>query len=172
MAPIPAELEKGLQGRYRVEREIGRGGMATVYLAHDLRHERRVALKLLKPELAYALGPERFLREIEIAARLNHPHILPLLDSGSVDLGAGGQLLYYAMPYVEGESLRGRLEREPQLPVPEAVRIASEVAAALSYAHSRGVVHRDIKPENILLSAGQRCCGRLRHRPCARCRRR
>ncbi|HEY3215657.1 MAG TPA: serine/threonine-protein kinase [Candidatus Eisenbacteria bacterium] len=147
MAETVDRLRAALADRYRVQRELGRGGMATVYLAEDLRHHRPVALKVLLPEVAAALGPERFLREIEAAARLNHPHILPLYESGS----AGG-LLYYAMPYAEGESLRQRLEREKQLPVAEAVRIAHEVADALDYAHRRGVVHRDIKPENILLA--------------------
>jgi TolB-like protein/tRNA A-37 threonylcarbamoyl transferase component Bud32 len=135
-----------LADRYRIEGELGRGGTATVYLAHDLRHGRRVAVKVLYPELAASLGPERFLREIEIAAGLAHPHILPLYDSGE----AAG-LLYYVMPYVEGESLRHRLRREIQLPVEEALRIAREVAEALAHAHQRGIVHRDIKPENILL---------------------
>src|SRR6184192_2360531 len=124
--------------------------MATVYLAADLKHHRPVAIKVLKPELAAALGPDRFLREIETAARLSHPHILPLHDSGE----AAG-LLYYVMPWVEGETLRDRLEREGQLPLEEAVRITREVASALSYAHSHDVVHRDVKPENILLSGGE-----------------
>src|SRR5438094_8996829 len=123
--------------------------MATVYLAEDRKHHRRVAIKVLKPELAATLGPERFLREIEIAAGLNHAHILPLLDSGE----AGG-FLYYAMPFVEGESLRDRLDREGPLPIEGALRIAREVADALGHAHGHGVVHRDIKPENILLSGG------------------
>src|SRR5438046_3563063 len=123
--------------------------MATVYLAHDPRHHRRVAIKVLKPELAAALGPERFLQEIEIAAGLTHPHILPLHDSGE----ATG-LLYYVMPYVEGETLRNRLDRAGQLPLAEALQIAREVADALSFAHGHDVVHRDIKPENILLEAG------------------
>src|SRR5947208_1830230 len=124
--------------------------MATVYLAEDRKHHRLVAIKVLKPELAAALGPERFLREIDTAARLNHPHILPLHDSGQ----AGG-FLYYLMPYIEGESLRDRLEREGPLPLEEALRITREVASALSYAHSHDVAHRDIKPENILLSGGE-----------------
>src|SRR5256712_1430073 len=124
--------------------------MATVYLAQDLKHRRRVAIKVLKPELAAALGPERFLREIETAARLNHPHILALIDCGEADC-----FLYYVMPYVEGEALRERLKREGQLPLEEALRIAREVASALSHAHSHDVVHRDIKPENILISGGE-----------------
>jgi eukaryotic-like serine/threonine-protein kinase len=142
-------LRTALAGRYTIERELGHGGMAIVYLAHDVRHERRVALKVLRPELAPSLGGERFLREIRLAAALQHPHILPLYDSGE----AGGHL-YYVMPYVEGESLRARLEREGPLPVEEAVRYAREVAEALSYAHTHDVVHRDIKPDNILLSGG------------------
>src|SRR5207247_1348377 len=131
------------------ERELGYGGTALVFLGRDPKHERLVAIKVLRPELAVALGAERFLREIKLTARLNHPHILPLLDSGE----AAG-FLYYVMPYVEGESLRDRLVREPQLPVEEALIIAREVADALEYAHQQGVVHRDIKPENILISAG------------------
>src|SRR5207302_2126339 len=123
--------------------------MATVYLARDLKHDRLVAVKVLRPELAAVLGAERFLREIRITANLNHPHILPLLDSGE----AAG-FLYYVTPYVEGESLRDRLDREKQLPLDDALRIATEVAGALAYAHSHGVVHRDIKPENIMLSGG------------------
>jgi TolB-like protein/tRNA A-37 threonylcarbamoyl transferase component Bud32/Flp pilus assembly protein TadD len=142
-------LTAALADRYRLERELGAGGMATVYLAEDLRHHRRVALKVLRPDLAAALGPQRFLREIETTARLAHPNILPLLDSGE----AGGTL-YYVMPYVQGESLRESLAREKQLQLDDVVRIAREVADALSYAHSRGVVHRDIKPENILLESG------------------
>src|SRR5256884_4380626 len=124
-------LRAALADRYALERELGRGGMATVYLARDLRHGRPVAIKVLRPEIAATLGPERFLREIELAARLTHPHILPLHDSGQ----AGGSL-YYVMPYIEGESLRDRLEREGQLPLEEALRITREVASALSYAHS------------------------------------
>jgi serine/threonine-protein kinase len=149
VADLTEQLTSALGDRYRLERELGRGGMATVYLAQDLRHHRRVALKVLHPELAYALGTDRFLREIEVAANLTHPHILPLHDSGE----AAG-LLFYVMPYVEGESLRGRLNRERQLPVDDAVRIAREVADALAYAHDHGIIHRDIKPENILLSGG------------------
>jgi eukaryotic-like serine/threonine-protein kinase len=142
------QLQSALADRYRVERELGAGGMATVYLARDLRHDRNVAIKVLHPELAAALGAERFLAEIKTTARLQHPHILPLLDSGD----AGG--LYYVMPYVSGETLRSRLERERQLPVDDAVRIAREVADALAHAHAANVVHRDIKPENILLQDG------------------
>src|SRR5437762_2229111 len=145
-----AQLQAALGDRYALERELGHGGMATVYLARDLRHGRPVAIKVLRPEIAATLGPARFLREIDTAARLTHPHILPLHDSGE----AAG-LLYYVMPYVEGEALRDRLEREGQLPLEEAVRITREVASALSYAHSHDVVHRDIKPENILLSGGE-----------------
>jgi eukaryotic-like serine/threonine-protein kinase len=143
-------LTAGLEGKYRIERELGTGGMALVFLARDLRHDRLVALKLLRPELSAILGGERFLAEIRTTANLQHPHILPLHDSGEVD-----GLVYYVMPYVEGESLRDRLNRERQLPVEDAVRIAREVASALDYAHRRGVVHRDIKPENILLHDGQ-----------------
>jgi serine/threonine-protein kinase len=148
MADQLAPASDTLQARYTIERELGRGGMATVYLADDRKLHRPVALKVLHPELAAALGGERFLREIEIAARLSHPHILPLHDAGN----AGGRL-FYAMPYIQGESLRQRLEREPQLPVDEAVRITRAVAGALNAAHRAGVVHRDIKPENILLAA-------------------
>ena len=143
-------LSAALGDRYRVERKLGEGGMATVFLAEDLKHHRHVAVKLLKPELSAILGGERFLREIQIAATLQHPHILPLYDSGQ----AGG-LLYYVMPFVEGESLRQRLDREQQLPVDDALRIAREVGSALQHAHDHGVVHRDVKPENILLSGGQ-----------------
>src|SRR5437660_9426038 len=150
MAEILAGLKAALADRYAIDRELGHGGTATVYLAQDLKHGRSVAVKVLRPELAAALGAERFLREIEIAARLTHPHILPLHDSGE----AKG-FLYYVMPFVDGESLRDRLRREQQLPIEEAVRIAREVATALSHAHSHDVVHRDIKPENILLSGGE-----------------
>src|SRR5213593_35675 len=173
MADQLASLQAALADRYTIERELGRGGMATVYLAQDRKHHRQVAIKVLKPELAAALGPERFLRgvdlaekplraercgqlgperflrEIDTAARLNHPHILPLHDSGEAE-----GFLFYVMPYVEGESLRDRLSREKQLPLGDALQIAREVADALSYAHSHDVVHRDIKPENILFEAG------------------
>ncbi|HTJ24411.1 MAG TPA: protein kinase [Gemmatimonadaceae bacterium] len=144
-----ATLAAALVDRYRIERELGAGGMATVHLAEDLKHKRKVAIKVLRAEVGAALGSERFLREIETTANLRHPHILPLYDSGSVD-----GFLYYVMPLVEGESLRDRLTREKQLPIADALRIAREVADALSYAHARGVVHRDIKPENILLEGG------------------
>ncbi len=142
-------LTTALADRYRVERELGAGGMATVYLAHDIRHDRDVAIKVLHPDLGAALGAERFLSEIRTTARLQHPHILPLLDSGEAD-----GLLYYVMPLVTGETLRSRLERERQLPIADAVLIAREVADALGYAHGLGVIHRDIKPENILLQGG------------------
>ena len=143
-------LNAVLAGRYEIAREIGAGGMATVYLARDVKHDRQVALKVLKPELGAVLGVERFLAEIKVTANLQHPNLLPLFDSGE----AGG-LLFYVMPYVEGESLRARLDREKQLPVEEAVRIAVAVASALDYAHRHGVIHRDLKPENVLLHEGQ-----------------
>jgi len=145
---FPDHIARSLASRYRIERELGRGGMATVFLAEDLKHGRAVAIKVLHEELGAWLGAGRFLEEIRITARLQHPHILPLLDSGDAD-GA----LYYVMPYVSGETLRARLRREQQLPVAEALRIAKEVASALAYAHAAGVIHRDIKPENILLAA-------------------
>ncbi len=146
--PLP-RLTAALTDRYRLERELGQGGMATVYLAQDLRHDRRVAVKVLRPELAAVIGAERFLSEIKTTANLQHPHILPLFDSGEAD-----GFLFYVMPYVEGETVRDRMNREKQLPVADAVRIASEVAAALDYAHRHNVIHRDIKPENILLHDG------------------
>ncbi len=149
MADPLSRLQTALADRYTIERELGHGGTATVYLADDVKHARRVALKVLRPEVGAALGAERFLREIQIAARLTHPHILPLHDSGAAE-----EFLYYVMPYVEGESLRDRLNREKQLPLEGALQIAREVADALSYAHSHDAVHRDIKPENILLEAG------------------
>jgi tetratricopeptide (TPR) repeat protein len=145
-----AALRDALADRYAVERELGAGGMSRVFLAHDLKHERPVAIKVLRPEIAAGLGPERFIREIKVAARLQHPHILPLYDS---DQAAG--VLYYVTPYVEGESLHELLERERQLPVEEALSITRQVAGALAYAHSRGIVHRDIKPANILLEGGE-----------------
>ena len=142
-------LATALRGRYTVERELGRGGMATVHLARDLKHDRPVALKVLHRELAHALGPDRFLREIQLTARLDHPHILPVFDSGE----AAG-FLWYTMPYLEGGSLRERLRREHQLPLEDAVQLAREVADALDCAHQAGIIHRDIKPENILLARG------------------
>jgi tetratricopeptide (TPR) repeat protein/tRNA A-37 threonylcarbamoyl transferase component Bud32 len=145
----PAQLVAALSDRYAIERELGRGGMATVYLARDLKHERRVALKLLDPELGVAMGVERFLAEIRVTANLQHPNVLPLFDSGSAD-----GLLYYVMPYVDGESLRARLDREGPLAIDQALRLTSAVAAALDHAHRHGIVHRDVKPENILLSDG------------------
>ena len=179
---MPARLAAALADRYTIERELGAGGMATVYLAEDLRHARKVAIKVLRPELSAALGADRFLREITTTASLRHPHILPLFDSGAVRLGhsdperregeesgrpparhpersegsggLGTELLYYVMPFVDGESLRDRLDREKQLPIEDALQIAREVADALSYAHAHGVIHRDIKPENILLESG------------------
>jgi serine/threonine protein kinase/Flp pilus assembly protein TadD len=146
---IPDRLQAALADRYRLDRELGRGGMATVYLAEDRKHRRPVAVKILHPELAASLGSERFLREIAIAARLNHPHILTLIDSGESE-----GLLYYVMPYVEGESLRERLRRQGRIPLAEAVEITCQAARALGYAHQRGVVHRDIKPENLMLHEG------------------
>jgi eukaryotic-like serine/threonine-protein kinase len=148
--PVDTSLTDALRDRYLLERELGRGGMATVYLAKDVKHQRRVALKVLHPELAAVLGSERFLKEIELTAHLQHPHILPLFDSGRVD-----GTVFYVMPFVQGESLRDRLKREKQLPVADAVRAAAEVASALDYAHRHGIIHRDIKPENILLHEGQ-----------------
>ena len=146
-APPPAGLVAALSDRYRIDREIGAGGMATVYLAEDVKHHRKVAIKVLKEELSASVGVARFLREIEIAAQLQHPNILPLLDSGE----AAG-LLYFVMPFVDGQSLRQRLAREHELPVGEAVRILVELVDALAYAHAKGVVHRDIKPDNIMMS--------------------
>jgi Tol biopolymer transport system component len=146
---VPPSLRDTLSARYAVERELGTGGMATVYLAEDLKHTRKVAIKVLKPELSAVIGAERFLREIKTIASLQHPHILGLIDSGEVNGTA-----YYVMPFVEGESLRDRLQREKQLPITDAVRIATEVAAALDYAHRHGVIHRDIKPENVMLHDG------------------
>ena len=142
-------LTAALSDRYRVTRELGAGGMATVYLAHDLKHDRDVAIKVLKPELGAVLGAERFLSEIKVTANLQHPHLLPLFDSGDAD-----GLLYYVMPFIEGETLRARLQREQQLPVDDTVRLVTSIAGALDFAHARGVVHRDLKPENILLQAG------------------
>ena len=147
--PLIERLRAALAGRYAIEREVGHGGMATVYLARDLRHDRRVAIKVLREELAAAVGADRFLAEIRVTASLQHPHILPLFDSGS-----NGDLLWYVMPYVEGETLRSRLMRDGRLPEDEAVRVAREMADALQHAHSHGVVHRDVKPENVLLQGG------------------
>ena len=144
------EIQSALEGRYHVVREIGQGGMATVYLVRDLKHDRDVALKVLRAELAAIIGADRFLAEIKVTAHLQHPHILPLFDSGS----ANG-VVYYVMPFIDGESLRHRLDRDKQLPVADAVRIATEVAGALDYAHRHGVIHRDVKPENILLHDGR-----------------
>ncbi len=149
MADAIVALTRGLADRYRVERELGAGGMATVYLAHDVRHDRDVALKVLSAELAESLGRQRFVREIKLAARLNHPHILPLYDSGECD-----GLLYFVMPVMQGQTLRDRLQKDRTLPIDEAIRVATEVADALDYAHRHDVVHRDIKPENILLHEG------------------
>ncbi len=145
-----SRLSAALADRYRVDRELGAGGMATVYLAHDIKHDRPVAIKVLKPELGAVLGVERFLSEIKVTANLQHPNLLPLFESGEVE-----GLLYYVMPFVEGETLRARLEREKQLPVEETVRLSVAIAQALDYAHRRGVIHRDLKPENILLADGQ-----------------
>ena len=142
-------LRSALAARYTLEREIGRGGMSVVYRARDLRLDRDVAVKVLRPELTVSLGADRFLREIHVAARLQHPHILPLYESGEAD-----GLFYYVMPFVAGESLRARLQEHGPLSVPEAVRIAGEIGSALTYAHEQGFIHRDVKPENILLSSG------------------
>jgi eukaryotic-like serine/threonine-protein kinase len=147
MLDLRDHLSQALEGRYSLQRELGRGGMATVYLAHDRRHDRSVALKVLHPERATAFGPERFQREIRVAARLQHPHIVPVFDSGT----AAG-LIWFTMPYVEGETLRERLRRAGPLAVPESVRVLASIARALAYAHRRGVIHRDVKPENVLIS--------------------
>ena len=150
MSDPVARLNAALEGRYVIERELGEGGMATVYLADDLKHERKVALKVLKPELAAVVGAERFLAEIKTTANLTHPHILPLFDSGEAD-----GFLFYVMPHIEGESLGERLDRDHQLPVDVAVRIATNMAEALDYSHRQGVIHRDIKPGNVLIHDGQ-----------------
>ena len=152
---MTVRLAAALADRYRIERELGQGGMATVYLAQDLRHDRKVAVKVLRPELAAVIGAERFLSEIKTTANLQHPHILPLFDSGTAGGRDGGtEFLFYVMPFIEGESLRDRLSREKQLPIADAVRIAKEVASALDYAHRHGIIHRDIKPENVMLHDG------------------
>src|SRR2546427_9964363 len=150
MADLSERVRASLAGRYTIERELGRGGMATVYLTRDLKYDRPVALKVLRPELAAVLGAERFLREIRLTAQLQHPHILTLIDSGEAD-----GFLYYVMPYVEGESLRQRLEREGQLPLDEALSTTRAIASALDFAHASGVIHRDIKPENVMLHQGE-----------------
>src|SRR5690349_20198585 len=144
------QLNSALSGRYTIDRLIGEGGMATVYLARDVRHNRPVALKVLRPDLGAVVGVDRFLAEIEVTANLQHPNLLPLFDSGTA-----GDQLFYVMPYVQGESLRARLDREKQLPVEEAVRLATAIGGALDYAHRQGVIHRDLKPENVLLQEGQ-----------------
>src|SRR4051812_16494465 len=152
------QLRSALAGRYDVERQIGAGGMATVFLARDLKHDRRVAVKVLNPDLGAVLGVERFLAEIRVTANLQHPNLLPLFDSGAATADGyypGPGLLFYVMPFVEGETLRHRIDREKQLPVDEAVRIATSIAGALDYAHRKGVVHRDLKPENILIHERQ-----------------
>ncbi|MFQ5920200.1 MAG: serine/threonine-protein kinase, partial [Thermoplasmata archaeon] len=150
MTEITSRLAAALADRYRIERRLGEGGMATVYLAEDLKHDRKVAVKVLRAELAAVLGAERFVQEIKTTASLQHPHILPLFDSGE----AYG-FLYYVMPYVQGESLRQKLDREKQLAVDEGIEIAKGVASALDYAHRHNIIHRDIKPENILVHDGQ-----------------
>ncbi|MCZ6856766.1 MAG: serine/threonine-protein kinase, partial [Gemmatimonadetes bacterium] len=145
-----ARLSTALADRYEIQEEIGAGGMATVYLAQDLKHDRKVAVKVLRPELAAVLGAERFVQEIKTTANLQHPHILPLFDSGEAD-----SFLYYVMPFIDGETLRDKLNRETQLGIEEAVRITADIADALGYAHRNNVIHRDIKPENILLHDGR-----------------
>ena len=150
MSTDEQRLRRALAGRYTLVSSIGAGGMATVYMARDVKHSREVAIKVLRSEVAGVLGAERFLREIAVTANLEHPNILPLLDSGNAD----GQL-YYVMPLVKGESLRDRITRDRQLPIDESLHIIAQVSAALSYAHSHGVIHRDVKPENIMLSEGQ-----------------
>ena len=150
MPELIDRLGEAISTRYRIQRELGQGGMAKVFLAHDLKYDREVAVKVLRPDVAGGVGPTRFLHEIQTAARLHHPHILPLYDSDQVD-----GLVYYVMPYIVGGSLHQRLARERRLPVQEALTIAADVAAALGYAHSRGVLHRDVKPENVLLQDGR-----------------
>ncbi len=150
MTNITAKLSTALADRYRIERHLGEGGMATVYLAEDLKHKRKVAVKVLRPELAAVLGAERFVQEITTTANLQHPHILPLHDSGDAD-----GFLYYVMPFIDGETLRDKLNRETQLGIDEAIGITTDIAGALHYAHGEGVIHRDIKPENILIHNGR-----------------
>ena len=150
MSTEPSQLPTIVTDRYTIEKEIGAGGMATVYLARDSKHDREVALKVLRPELGAVLGADRFLAEIKITARLDHPHILTLIDSGAAD-----GLLYYVLPYVRGESLRDLLNRETQLPIEDAIALTKQVGSALDYAHRHGVIHRDIKPENILIQEGE-----------------
>jgi serine/threonine-protein kinase len=150
MTSITEALKVALGDRYVIQEEVGAGGMATVYVAHDVKHDRKVALKVLRPELAAVIGAERFLNEIKVTANLQHPHILPLHDSGEAE-----SFLYYVMPFVEGDTLRDKLDREKQLGIDDAVEIARGVASALDYAHRQGVIHRDIKPENILIHDGQ-----------------
>jgi serine/threonine protein kinase len=150
MSESVGRLSTALADRYTIERELGAGGMATVYLAHDLKHDRKVAIKVLRPELAAVLGAERFVQEIKTTANLQHPHILPLFDSGEAD-----GFLYYVMPFIDGETLRDKLNLKTLLGIEEAVKITTEVADALDYAHDQGVIHRDIKPENILLQNGR-----------------
>jgi serine/threonine-protein kinase len=151
---IPVDLARALENRYELRELLGRGGMATVYLAHDRKHQRVVALKVLRSELSATIGAERFLQEIQIVAQLTHPHILPLHDSGEA-----GEFLYYVMPYISGGSLRQRLLEQKHLDVPRALAIAGPVADALTYAHGMGILHRDIKPENILFSQGHPIVG-------------
>ena len=149
MADLLEQLRAALSDRYEIDREVGRGGMAVVFLARDLRHDRRVALKVLPPDVSSSVGADRFLREIRTVARLEHPNILSLYDSGEAD-----GLLYYAMPFVEGENLGDRLKAEGALPIEDAIQVTAEVAKALEYAHEQGVIHRDIKPDNILFMRG------------------
>jgi serine/threonine-protein kinase len=146
VSDLTERLKVAIADRYVIERELGEGGMALVYLAHDVKHERKVAMKVLRPELAAVIGAERFLQEIKVTANLQHSHILPLYDSGAAD-----SFLYYVMPYVEGETLRAKLEREKQLGVDDAIALTRAIAGALEYAHKQGIIHRDIKPENILM---------------------